>query len=138
MRKVWQEGLPIIWNVFVDLQVVVIKIYHIILAYMVGINLIVPPCHRNMRTLPSPTDSMWSPGQSPESMWTLDIFFLVVAQPIFCLESMWSSYGVQLDSSYSIWTAWTPPRNRGNMNAPSKTPYGVHMDQLSYIIYHIK
>ena len=29
-------------------------------------------------------------------MWTLDIFFLVVAQSIFCLESMWSPVGLQL------------------------------------------
>ena len=70
-------------------------------------------------------------------------FFLVVAQPIFCPESMWTPCGVQLDSSCSIWTTWTPPQNTGNMNSPSKTPYGVHMDSLHllvlcYLLYKIK
>ena len=79
-------------------------------------------------------ESMWSPGQSPESMWTLDIFFLVVAQPIFCPESMWTPCGVWLDSSCSIWTTWTPPWNTGNMNSPSKTSYGVHIDSLHLLV----
>ena len=100
------------------------------------------PCGGEDFTLPHRfhVESMWSPGQSPESMWTLDIFFLVVAQPIFCPESMWTPCGVRLDSSCSIWTTWTPPRNTGNI---SKTPYGVHMDSLHllvlcYLLYKIK
>ena len=45
-------------------------------------------------------ESMWSPDQSLESMWTLDIFFLVVAHANFLfrihVESMWSPVGLQL------------------------------------------
>ena len=69
-------------------------------------------------------DSMWTPGQLLESMWSLDIFSLVVAQPIFCLESIWSPTGVHLDSSCSIWTTWGPHQNTMNMKSPSKTPHG--------------
>ena len=49
-----------------------------------------------------------------DSMWSLDIFSLVVAQPNFCLESIWSPPGLQLDSSCSTWTTWTPHQDTGN------------------------
>ena len=81
-------------------------------------------------------DSMWTPGQLLESMWSLDIFSLVVAQPKFCLESIWSPTGVHLDSSFSIWTTWSPHQNTGNMKSPSRTPYGVHMDSMHLTVLY--
>ena len=65
-----------------------------------------------------------------ESMWTLDIFFGVVAQPIFCPESMWSPCGVQLESSCSIWTTWTPPWNTGIH------PARLHMESTWIIAFN--
>jgi hypothetical protein len=44
-------------------------------------------------------DSRRTPGQYLESTWNLDTFFLVASQPIFCLESIWSPGGLQVDSS---------------------------------------
>ena len=88
------------------------------------------------RTLHSPTYSMWTPGQLLESMWSLDNFSLVVTQLIFYLESIWSPTGVHLDSSCSIWTTWSPHQYTGNMKPPSKTPHGVHMDQLHLAVLY--
>ncbi|KIJ97638.1 hypothetical protein K443DRAFT_9724 [Laccaria amethystina LaAM-08-1] len=53
-----------------------------------------------------------------DSMWT-------PAQPIPCQESIWTPAGVQLESTcpYGLHLGI-----QGNMNSPSQTPYGLHMD----------
>jgi hypothetical protein len=87
-------------------------------------------------------DSRWTPGQYLGSMWSLDNFSLVITQPNFCLESMWSPCGVCLDSSCSIWTTWTPPQNTGKykFTQPDSiwTPHGlIAFNCVTLFIYKI-
>jgi len=66
----------------------------------------------NWRTLYSPTYSRWTP---PGVHLEFRQFFLGDNPANFLsrihLESIWSPSGVQLASSCSIWTTWTPPQN---------------------------
>jgi hypothetical protein len=55
------------------------------------------------RTLPSATDSIWTPGGFPESMWSLDYFFFGGSPANFLsrihVESMWSPVGLHVTPS---------------------------------------